>query len=131
MIAASTVLALAGAGAAGALLRYLVGVALPARRSIPWGVLIVNTLGSLIAGAAVAAVDDPTVRLLIVSGFCGGLTTFSTQAVDTVRLASGEIGSPDRSAPVRRALAGANVAANLMLSLAAATAGFALAGALA
>lgn len=133
---ALAVLALAGAGAAGSLLRYLAGVALPARSALPWGVLLVNVVGSFVAGLGVAAIDDPLLRLALVTGFCGGLTTFSTHAVDTVRLASGELGDAGRetTADARRApsirlmIAAANVVVTLALSLAAVTAGLALAG---
>lgn len=117
------VLALAGAGAVGALLRYLAGVALPARRSLPWGVLLVNVVGSFVAGLCIAAIDDPVLRLALVTGFCGGLTTFSTHAVDTVRLASGEIGAAGRAVAARWGLAVANVAVTLALALAAVLAG--------
>ncbi len=130
---ALTVLALAGAGAAGSVLRYLAGVALPARRSLPWGVLLVNAVGSLLAGMAVAGVDDDLLRLAIVTGFCGGLTTFSTHAVDTVRLATGEIGAPgDADAPrgpaARAALAAANVGLTLAIALVAVEVGAMLVG---
>jgi CrcB protein len=53
-------------------------------------VLIVNVVGSLIAGIAVGlSVGDPhgALRLIVVSGFAGGLTTFSTFSVETVQLA--------------------------------------------
>ena len=120
---ALAVLALAGAGAVGALLRYLAGVALPARRSLPWGVLLVNVVGSFIAGLGTAAIDDPVLRLAIVTGLCGGLTTFSTHAVDSVRLALGEIGAPKRPAAARWVLAAVNVVATLALALAAVLAG--------
>lgn len=130
---ALAVLALAAAGALGALLRYLAGVALPARRSLPWGVLLVNVVGSFVAGLGVAAVDDPVLRLAIISGFCGGLTTFSTHAVDTVRLALGEIGvdgAHGRGAAARWAVAAANVVLTLALALAAVLTGTAAGAAL-
>jgi fluoride exporter len=132
-VIALTILALAGAGAAGSLLRYLAGVALPARRSLPWGVLLVNAVGSLVAGMAVAGVDDDLLRLAIVTGFCGGLTTFSTHAVDTARLATGEIGARGEADAPRRpiaraALAAANVGLTLAVALVAVVVGAALVG---
>ncbi len=137
---ALTLLALAGAGALGSLLRHLAGVALPARGALPWGVLLVNVAGSFLAGLAVAGVDDAALQLAIVTGFCGGLTTFSTHAVDTVRLARGELGggrrhaSRETGADARRApsirlmVAVANVVVTLALTLLAVEAGAALAG---
>ncbi len=88
-----TALIIAGAlvaGAAGALLRYAVTRAyrdVPAR--LPRAVLIVNVLGSAIAGLfAAAAALDPSgaLRLIAVSGFAGGLSTFSTFGVETMQL---------------------------------------------
>lgn len=85
------VIAALAAGALGALLRYGTTQAFsasPAR--LPWAVLIVNVIGSLVAGAAVAlSYSDPhgALRLIVVSGFAGGLTTFSTFSVETVQLA--------------------------------------------
>ncbi|MEO5921199.1 MAG: CrcB family protein [Pseudolysinimonas sp.] len=79
------------AGAAGALLRYGVSRAFrqsPAR--LPWAVLIVNVLGSIVAGIAVGlSFSDPhgALRLIVVSGFAGGLSTFSTFSVETMQLA--------------------------------------------
>lgn len=130
---ALTVLALAGAGAAGSLLRYLAGLALPTRRFLPWGVLLVNAVGSLVAGMAVAGLDDGVVQLAVVTGFCGGLTTFSTHAVDTVRLATGETGAQGdadaRRGPLARAaLATANVGLTLAVALLAVEVGAALVG---
>lgn len=50
------------------------------------GVLVVNVVGSFIAGVALGAPLDPTVYLIIVSDPCGGLTTFSTLAFKTTQL---------------------------------------------
>ena len=79
------------AGALGALLRYGITRAYrdsPAR--LPLAVLVVNVSGSAVAGIAVAASSgDPgsALSLIVVSGFAGGLTTFSTFGVETVQLA--------------------------------------------
>ena len=81
-------LAVAVGGALGAVLRQLTSVSLAGRGRIPWGVLVVNVVGSFVAGLALAAPLDPTVQLIIVSGVCGGLTTFSTFAVETIQLVS-------------------------------------------
>lgn len=81
------VLAVAVGGALGAVLRHLASVGLAGRGRIPWGVLVVNVGGSFIAGLALGLPLDPTVKLIVLTGFCGGLTTFSTLSVDTVQLA--------------------------------------------
>ena len=68
----------------GALLRWQLGIKLnhlfPA---LPLGTLSANLLGAYIIGFAIAYFSQanqlsPEVRLLIVTGFCGGLTTFSS-----------------------------------------------------
>ena len=79
------------AGALGATLRYGITRAFrasPAR--LPWAVLLANILGSLIAGVVVGITyfePDGALRLIALSGFAGGLTTFSTFGVETVQLA--------------------------------------------
>ena len=118
------VIAVAGAGALGALLRYAAGHVFGERGGLPWGIVIVNVVGSLLAGLAVGLLDDPGLRLVIATGFCGGFTTFSTVAVDTVRYASGRRASDGR----RIGAAIANVALTLVLGIGAAAAGFALTG---
>lgn len=78
-------------GGAAAVIRYLVSRALPVRPGhIPGGVLLVNVVGALIGGAALglaerAAIPDD-LRLIILTGVCGGLTTFSTWSVETFEL---------------------------------------------
>lgn len=82
------------AGAVGAVIRYALSRAYPVRPGhLPGGILIVNVVGSGIAGAVIglaerAAVGDD-LRLVLVTGFCGGLTTFSTWTVETVELLDG------------------------------------------
>jgi CrcB protein len=79
-------------GAAGTLLRLAVARALPSGPSaFPWNTLLVNLVGSLILGFIVVTAFEraaPTryFRPLIGTGFCGGLTTFSTFAVEMVLL---------------------------------------------
>jgi CrcB protein len=79
------------AGAAGALLRYGIMRAFRASPAkLPWAVLLVNVFGSFVAGIVVAiSFTDPQsgVRLIALTGFAGGLTTFSTFGVETVQLA--------------------------------------------
>ncbi|HZK58340.1 MAG TPA: fluoride efflux transporter CrcB [Cryobacterium sp.] len=86
-----TVLSVVACGGAAAVIRYLVSRALPVRPGhIPGGVLIVNVAGSAVGGIVLglaerAAVSDD-VRLVILTGVCGGLTTFSTWSVETLDL---------------------------------------------
>lgn len=80
------VLAVAAGGALGAVLRYLTTVALAGREQPPGPMVLVNIVGSLISGVAIGAIEDPAVLLVVVTGFCGGLTTFSTLSVETVQL---------------------------------------------
>ena len=97
------------AGAVGSVLRYLVGRA-GARTSWPWPVLLVNVVGSLVAGVGIHS----DLSLIVVTGFAGGLTTFSTLSVETVQLLMTK----------RWRTAIATMAANLALGIAAATGGW-------
>ncbi len=78
--------AVIGAGALGALARYLVSTLLAGRGRLPWGVAVVNVVGSFVAGLALGLPLDPSWQLVVLGGFCGGLTTFSTLSVETVQL---------------------------------------------
>ncbi|MEY6433350.1 fluoride efflux transporter CrcB [Thioalkalicoccus limnaeus] len=80
-----------GAGL-GALLRWVLGSHLnPVLPSLPLGTLAANLLGGLLVGVAIAWFARhpglaPEVRLLIITGFLGGLTTFSTFSAEVVGL---------------------------------------------
>jgi CrcB protein len=111
----AVVIAVLVAGAAGALLRYVVALAFAGRSGFPSAVLVVNTLGSALSGALLALTALSTIPthldLILVTGLCGGLTTFSTWTVETMQLVlEGRLGS-----------ALSNIWLNLMLGLAAAT----------
>jgi CrcB protein len=79
---------LVGGGAA--VLRYLVSVAFAGRGTLPWAVLTVNVVGSAVGGAVLGASQSgaasPDVRLILLGGLAGGLTTFSTWSVETIEL---------------------------------------------
>lgn len=82
-----------GLGAAlGAWLRWLLGLWLnPLFVSIPLGTLAANLLGAYLVGAAVMLFHintslPPELRLFLVTGFLGGLTTFSTFSAEVVAL---------------------------------------------
>lgn len=82
------------AGAVGAVLRYALSRAFPVRPGhLPGGILIVNVLGSGLAGALIGLAERAEltgdVHLILVTGFCGGLTTFSTWSVETIELFDG------------------------------------------
>ena len=68
-------------GAVGSVLRYLLSCI---NTSFPWCTFAVNILGSLLIGLLVGLVSkgvlSPEMKLLMVTGFCGGFTTFSTFA---------------------------------------------------
>ena len=76
----------------GALLRWWLGLFLNAHfPTIPPGTLAANLIGGYIIGLAMAvfAADTaiaPEWRLLVITGFCGGLTTFSTFSAEIVTL---------------------------------------------
>lgn len=53
-------------------------------RSWPHGTIVVNLLGSFALGVLVTATDDPLILTGIGSGLLGGMTTFSTFAVEGV-----------------------------------------------
>ena len=80
-------------GAAGALLRFSLSRALPVAtrpQNVPRAVLIVNVVGSFLAGVALALTQTEAIPavagVVIITGLCGGLTTFSTFAVESVEL---------------------------------------------
>ncbi|WP_426138871.1 fluoride efflux transporter CrcB [Pseudomonas sp. DWP3-1-2] len=76
----------------GAWLRWLLGMKLNALfPTIPPGTVVANMVGGYIIGFAIAFLAaspnlSPEWRLLIITGFCGGLTTFSTFSAETVVL---------------------------------------------
>ena len=82
-----------GVGAAfGAWLRWGLGVALNAVvPQLPMGTLVANLAGGFLIGVAVELftlhpVLAPEIRLFVITGFLGGLTTFSTFSAETVSL---------------------------------------------
>ena len=82
-----------GLGAAvGAWLRWALSLAFNARiESLPLGTLAANLVGGYLIGIVVALFQDmpelaPEWRLLLVTGFLGGLTTFSTFSAEAVAL---------------------------------------------
>ena len=87
-----SVLAVGVGAAAGALLRWVFGLWFnPLLPVLPLGTLASNLLGGFVIGAALGVFNQfqslpPEVRLFVTTGFCGGLTTFSTFSAETVTL---------------------------------------------
>jgi CrcB protein len=82
-----------GLGASvGAWLRWGLGTLLNAAHpAIPMGTLAANLIGAYLMGIAMALISaqqdiSPEMRLLITTGFLGGLTTFSTFSAEAVNL---------------------------------------------
>ncbi|MBC7312279.1 MAG: fluoride efflux transporter CrcB [Rhizobium sp.] len=87
------ILLVAFGGALGSVCRYLVGIG--ALRlmgpSFPWGTLTVNVAGSFAIGVLAELIvarfgASAELRLLLITGFLGGFTTFSAFALDAVTL---------------------------------------------
>jgi CrcB protein len=111
--------AIVGANARYIISRYMAKILGPA---FPYGTLAINVVGSFIVGwfmiwTTERVLVDPRWRLLVVVGFCGGFTTFSSYAFESMAyFEQGQWG-----------LMAANILTNNMLCLLAAVAGMALA----
>ncbi len=82
-------------GAAGSILRYLFGalVQRSAGLAFPAGTLAVNVVGCFVMGILAQhfmnAQTSPVMRTALMTGFCGGFTTFSAFSLETVGLLRG------------------------------------------
>ncbi len=115
-------LAVAAGGALGAVARYGSVRLLAAwlGPGFPYGTLVVNVVGSGLAGwlfVRLLTADAESLRALLLAGFLGAFTTFSAFSVETMRML--EAGSAT--------MATVNVLANVLSCVAAAGAGMALA----
>jgi CrcB protein len=89
------------AGALGTGSRYLIGLWATDKlgNSFPYGTLIVNVAGCFLIGAVAQAAlalanFPPSLRLALTTGFLGGLTTYSSFAFETTKLAEqGRLGA--------------------------------------
>jgi fluoride exporter len=120
------VLAVLAGGMIGAPARYVADRLIQGRHDnvFPWGTFAVNMAGSAVLGFVLGAQRHlglpPAVFALVGTGFCGGLTTFSTFGYETLRLLEdGAVGE-----------AGMNVLGSLVVGVLLAWLGFRLAVAL-
>ncbi|MEU6065506.1 MULTISPECIES: fluoride efflux transporter CrcB [Streptomyces] len=110
----------------GAPLRYLTDRAVQSRHDsvFPWGTFVVNVTGCLVLGLLTGAVSagaaGPHLQLLLGTGLCGALTTYSTFSYETLRLTEAGAGL----------YAAANVVASVVAGLGAAFAGVSIASVL-
>jgi fluoride exporter len=110
-------------GATGSVLRYGTGLATTRLLGpgFPWGTITVNVIGSFVIGLFVEAIArrfeaSEQLRLLLVTGFLGGFTTFSAFSLDAIALL-------ERGATAWALL---YIAASVLLSLLAVAGGLAL-----
>ncbi len=75
-------------GAAGSVGRYVVSKCFES--NFPWGTITVNILGSLLIGFFIGLLSkgtlSPEMKMILVTGFCGGFTTFSTFANESFNM---------------------------------------------
>lgn len=82
-------------GGLGSILRYALGLLpLGGRSLFPWRTLAANLLGCFFIGLLAGSLDrqnlgQANLRALLISGFCGGFTTFSTFSAENERLITG------------------------------------------
>ena len=79
------------AGMLGGIMRFQISRWLPSSPDFPWGTLVVNYLGIfclvyLVKGYLVSKGSSKGVVLALGTGFCGGLTTFSSLILDAVKM---------------------------------------------
>ena len=115
---------LVGAGGfIGSICRYGLQQGVQARLPLAWpvGTGTVNVLGCLIAGLLLGLLERHALgagwRLLLITGFCGGFTTFSAYALENAQLLRGG----------QLVLAGAYAVGSVVLGVAAVVAGYGLA----
>lgn len=112
-----SVLAICFGASVGALARWGLGLWLTPGGLIPWGTLAANLIGGYLIGVCIAVFQamphlDPVWRLLLITGFLGGLTTFSSFSAEVVGFLTAE-----RYA-VALAIALAHVAGSLLMTIA-------------
>ena len=89
-----SLVAVGGGAAVGAWIRWLLAMLLnPVFPTIPLGTAAANIIGGFLMGVCMALIThyeamSPELRLLMTTGFLGGLTTFSTFSAETTTLLS-------------------------------------------
>jgi fluoride exporter len=86
-----SILAICVGASVGALARWGLGLWLSPGGMVAWGTLAANLIGGYLIGVCFAVFEawpqmDPLWRLLLVTGFLGALTTFSTFSIEVVTL---------------------------------------------
>lgn len=88
----TSLLAVLIGGALGSAARWLIGIRLNAVfPNMPLGTVAVNLVGGFVIGAAMAFFmkspqSDPALRVFIITGLCGGFTTFSAFSLEVVTM---------------------------------------------
>ena len=95
----AAILAVGIGGMLGTWLRWWLGLRLNSLfPTMPLGTLVANLVGGYVIGVALGMITQnlglsPQARLFLMTGFCGGLTTFSTFSAETYTLlARGQLG---------------------------------------
>jgi CrcB protein len=92
LLSLAAIIAVGGGAAVGAWMRWGLSIALnPVFPTLPLGTLAANLIGGLLMGFAMELITrhtllSPEVRLLLTTGFLGGLTTFSTFSAEIATL---------------------------------------------
>ncbi len=92
------IIAICVGASVGALSRWGLGLWLSGSGPLPWGTVAANLIGGYLIGVAVAVFQampelDPVWRLALITGFLGGLTTFSSFSAEVMAmLMSGRLG---------------------------------------
>jgi len=88
-----TILLIGIGGALGSILRYLTSVVVSKyfQSAFPWATFTANILGCLIIGIILGLfekqqITNPDLKFFLITGFCGGYTTFSAFAAENVNL---------------------------------------------
>jgi fluoride exporter len=88
------ILLVGAGGAAGSIARYLIRIAVP-QTAIPWHTLIVNITGCFLVGILFGLSQKTNalpaqMQLLLMTGFCGGFTTFSALGLEGFMMLSSQ-----------------------------------------